>query len=1053
MLIVAPNSPQFTIIDVNDAYLTAVMKTRDDLVGRALFEALPDNPDDPSATGVANLQASIERAIATGKPDRMPVQKYGIAGTVGFEERWWDPVNSPVLDVSGAVSAVIHHVADATERVRTDAALWTHAARQTFRLALEERLRSLDEPTEIMNAAVGVLGQHLGASRVGYGEVQPDDATVVLHSCYADGVELLAGAFPLDSFGPGTIARHHRGESVVCDDVVAEAKHALAIWAAIDTRAFVSVPLVRDGRFTASLYVNHRMPHRWSNEEVALIEEVAARTWAAVERARAETAQRGSEARMRFALKAGRLGAWDLDLATGELTTSETCRANFGRDPEAPFTYAELRNEVHPDDKERMVAAVEHSVASGEDYDIDYRAITPEGEVRWVQIRARPFYAPDGTPSRMSGVSMDVTERHASDERLHESEARYRTLFDIIDEGFCILEFIDGPRGPLSDYVHIEANAAYSANAGIPDIVGKRLREVVLAEEADSWVEQFCSVLETGDAIRFEQELIATGRHLELAAFRVEPKSRRQVAVLFTDTTKRKIAEQRLRELNDTLEVRVNLAIAERDRAWNNARDLLLVVGIDGVFRAVNPAWRTILGWGENELVGGSFLDLIHPDDHPSSQGALTTASRGELPTYDNRYRHKDGSYRTISWVAAPEGDLIYASGRDVTVERAREAELAQAQEVLRQSQKMEAMGQLTGGVAHDFNNLLTPIVGSLDMLQRRGLGNEREQRLIGGAMQSAERAKTLVQRLLAFARRQPLQAVAVDVGVLVNGMAGLIGSTLGPNIDVLVELADDLPPANADPNQLEMAILNLGVNARDAMPNGGTLTIAGARESLKAGNGRGFKPGHYVRLSVSDTGIGMDEATLARAIEPFFSTKGIGKGTGLGLSMVHGLSAQLGGGLTIASEPGQGTTISLWLPLGFGPLVTEDSPTATSAKHARGRALLVDDEELVRMSTADMLNDLGYEVVEASSAEDALKLVSEGVQADVLVTDHLMPGMSGAELARAVRAVKPGLPILIVSGYAEVDGIAPDLPRLTKPFRNAELAERLAELQPAGAA
>jgi signal transduction histidine kinase/CheY-like chemotaxis protein len=417
----------------------------------------------------------------------------------------------------------------------------------------------------------------------------------------------------------------------------------------------------------------------------------------------------------------------------------------------------------------------------------------------------------------------------------------------------------------------------------------------------------------------------------------------------------------------------------------------------------------------------------------------------------ENRYRHKDGSIRWISWVAAPAGGVTYATGRDVTAEKTKQAELEAAQEALRQSQKMEAMGQLTGGVAHDFNNLLTPIIGSLDMLVRRGVGSERERRLIDGALQSAERAKTLVQRLLAFARRQPLQPVAVDLGAMVDSMAGLMGSTIGPQIEVRAELEPSLPPAVADPNQLEMALLNLAVNARDAMPEGGVLTIRASRGSVR-GEHSGLKPGQYVRLAVADTGMGMDEATRMRAVEPFFSTKGIGKGTGLGLSMVHGLTAQLGGGLTIESAPGQGTTVELWLPVSPTP-VEADGPGAfgQQPRTTRGRALLVDDEDLVRMSTADMLMDLGYAVNEAGSAEEALRLVEGGLSLDLLVTDHLMPGMTGAELARHVRALRPGLPVLIVSGYAQVDGIAPDLPRLTKPFRNAELAESLAALMPAG--
>jgi signal transduction histidine kinase/CheY-like chemotaxis protein len=381
-----------------------------------------------------------------------------------------------------------------------------------------------------------------------------------------------------------------------------------------------------------------------------------------------------------------------------------------------------------------------------------------------------------------------------------------------------------------------------------------------------------------------------------------------------------------------------------------------------------------------------------------------------------------------------------------------RTAELEAAHEQLRQSQKMEAMGSLTGGVAHDFNNLLTPIVGALDMLQRKGIGGEREQRLIAGAIQSADRAKTLVQRLLAFARRQPLQATGIELTPLVRGMADLVSSTTGPQIKVVVDAAEGLPLAKADPNQLEMAILNLAVNARDAMSEGGTLRISVDVETIGRQHRTHLKPGRYLLLSVADTGSGMDAATLKRAVEPFFSTKGVGKGTGLGLSMVHGLASQLGGALTIRSTPGVGTNVELWLPQSTEALLTTE-PTVDLAPvpQVSGTALLVDDEDLVRLSTADMLIELGYTVVEATSAEEALKLVGRGLRPDLLVTDHLMPGMSGTELARALMESRPTIKVLIVSGYAETEGIAPDLPRLTKPFRNADLAASLAALEPHG--
>ncbi|WP_240356741.1 ATP-binding protein [Pseudomonas sp. 15A4] len=470
------------------------------------------------------------------------------------------------------------------------------------------------------------------------------------------------------------------------------------------------------------------------------------------------------------------------------------------------------------------------------------------------------------------------------------------------------------------------------------------------------------------------------------------------------------------------------------------------------------------------------FYDGLHPHDRDATIEAFTAAIDPERRAlYDVDYRTIGRDDGMIRWVAAKGRGVFDAAGRclrvtgtavEVTARKEAEeglrelnatlegrianaiAEREEVQAALRQSQKMEAMGQLTGGVAHDFNNLLTPIVGTLDMLQRRGVGGEREQRLISGAVQSADRARTLVQRLLAFARRQPLQPVSVDVAKLVNGMGDLVASTTGPQIRVVVDAPPDLPAAIADPNQLEMALLNLSVNARDAMPEGGTMRISACTEWVSRDHRSRLPTGDYLCLSVADTGIGMDAPTLARAVEPFFSTKGVGKGTGLGLSMVHGLASQLNGALTIQSSPGLGTNVELWLPRSMTlPTSAARIDDAQERHSLRGIALLVDDEELVRASTSYMLADLGYRVIEASSGEEALQLLGTGQHVDLIVTDHLMPGISGTDLARRVRNARPGTAILLVSGYAEHEGLDPDLPRLTKPFRKSELAASLSQL------
>jgi CheY-like chemotaxis protein/two-component sensor histidine kinase len=302
---------------------------------------------------------------------------------------------------------------------------------------------------------------------------------------------------------------------------------------------------------------------------------------------------------------------------------------------------------------------------------------------------------------------------------------------------------------------------------------------------------------------------------------------------------------------------------------------------------------------------------------------------------------------------------------------------------------------------------------------------------------------------LLAFARRQPLQSTPTDIGALVKGLAGLIGSTVGARVLLTMDVADNLPPAKSDPNQLEMAILNLCSNARDAMDGIGHIRISVTAETVEMDGAVDLKPGNYVRLRIADTGRGMDEATRARAIEPFFSTKGVGKGTGLGLSMAHGLASQLGGCLTIESQPGAGTEISIWLPESSeAPPQHILGPRSEAAALRAGTVLVVDDEDFIRVSIAEMLTDLGFIVREAVSAEAALSAIEGGLRPDLLITDHLMPGMTGVELAYAVKAWQPSIEILIVSGFAEVEGIDPALPRLTKPFMQSDLIDALLSLK-----
>ena len=534
-----------------------------------------------------------------------------------------------------------------------------------------------------------------------------------------------------------------------------------------------------------------------------------------------------SEDLLQTALNAGHLGALELHLPEFELAASDTCKAYFGRRPDEPFTYQDLLDSVHPDDRARRLAVVEEALSTGKDYKIEYRNIWPDGSQHWVDVRARAVRRPDGSIKSLVGVCSDITARKTDE---------------------------------------------------------------------------------------IERENLLT----QLAAERTA-----------------------LAELTATLEQRVEQRTA----------------------------------------------DLMKE-------------------------------------VAARE----------------------KVQEQLRHAQKMETIGQLTGGVAHDFNNLLMAVMGNLDLLRKRLPEDPRLHRLVDGALQGAERGASLTQRLLAFARQQDLRAVPIDLRALIQGMSNLLERSLGPRISLRLDLPEGLPPARIDANQLELAILNLAINARDAMPDGGTIEIKVSEHQAK--KDPALQPGTYLKVSVIDTGSGMTPDILKRAIEPFFSSKPLGKGTGLGLSMVHGLVVQLGGTLQLSSAVGKGTTATMVLPVATS-MPKAESPALPAQKVKRSAVILfVDDDPLIALSTTEMLEDLGHRVIGASSGRHALDILKSEQPLDLMMTDHVMPGMTGLELAAASREVRPALPVLLATGYAELpEGAQLDLPRLAKPYHQDQLRDRLDQL------
>ena len=476
-----------------------------------------------------------------------------------------------------------------------------------------------------------------------------------------------------------------------------------------------------------------------------------------------------------------------------------------------------------------------------------------------------------------------------------------------------------------------------------------------------------------------------------------------------------------------------------------------------------NPGAQRFKGYKEEEIQGEHFSRFYTEEDRATElpRRALETAVRDGRFEQEGWRVRKDGSRFWAHVVIDPiwdEGGKLLGFAkvtRDVTEKREAQEALEKARAALFQAQKMEAVGQLTGGIAHDFNNLLAVICGNLELVLKRMPADAKLKRWLENAFEAAQRGATLTKRMLAFARRQDLKIEAVNVPNLVRDMAELVQTSIGPNVHIETRFPLRLAPAQADANQLELAILNLIVNARDAMPEGGTVTIAARQEAVRKTNG--LQAGEYICLSVADTGCGMDEETLARAIEPFFTTKGVGKGTGLGLSMIHGFAEQSGGRLVIKSRMGQGTTAEIWLPAAQpeaeGEVEAEDvaeEPVNEAAPRTAGglTILVVDDDHLVLMNTAAMLEDLGYDVIEATSGEQALRMLRRDRQIDLVITDQLMPGMTGTQLLEAVKAEWPHMPAILATGYAELPpGSDPTLARLSKPFRQDDLARAMASV------
>jgi len=516
------------------------------------------------------------------------------------------------------------------------------------------------------------------------------------------------------------------------------------------------------------------------------------------------------------------------------------------------------------------------------------------------------------------------------------------------------------------------------------------------------------------------------------------------------ETTEKVKTQSALARLNADLEARVEARTQDRNRLWELSSDIMLRCDFGGHILAVNPAWTERLGWSASGSLGRTIFDFIHPDDVAGSREAVRSSSEGHaFARFDNRYRRKDGGYSWISWSTRPDAGVINAVGRDFTAERARTEALKATEDALRHAQKMEAVGQLTGGVAHDFNNLLTVIKSSTDLLKRPGLAEDRRARYIGAISDTVDRAAKITGQLLAFARRQALKPEVFDAGASVKAIGDMMGSLTGSRIRIVTELPDEPCRVDADPSQFDTALVNMAVNARDAMDGEGRLTIrVEAAGHMPAARGQPRVTGRFVAVSITDTGTGIPEASLERIFEPFFTTKAVGQGTGLGLSQVIGFAKQSGGEITVASTPGAGTTFTLYLPrVAAAPAVSPHVEAEPLVDGHGTRVLVVEDNAEVGAFATQTLAELGYVTVWATHAEAALaELEHDAARFDVVFSDVVMPGMNGIDLAHEIRRRHAELPVLLASGYSHVlaEGGTHGFDLLHKPYSVEALSRTL---------
>ncbi|WP_337266884.1 PAS domain S-box protein [Oryzifoliimicrobium ureilyticus] len=1000
--------PEHVFELVNQAYLKLVGNR--DVIGQPAREAYPDL----EGQGYFEL---LDQVYTTGKPyvgHSIPIIFQNEPGSQP-EKKYIDLIYQPVTDPEGKIVGIFAQGSDVTDRVLVE---------DTLRSSEEQSRQILDSAVDYAIVALTMEGRILrwneGARR---------------------------------SFG-------WTQDEVVGQDweiLFSEEDRALQMPREAMDRA------LKDGRACHERWHKRKNGERfWANGEINLLRDVSGLPVGFVKVLRDRTVQhlaeqslKDAEASLRRAQQAGGVGLFTLDMAADLLTaTPEFCRI-FGLPESQLVPITTIQNLVVPEDQDLASNPVGRRTGTST-LSAEYRIRRADNGEERVIARKGEFEYEEGTaPVRFVGVVQDVTERRKAQQDLRDSEARFRALAQAIPTHVWTAR----PDGSFDWY---NERVYEFSGRSFEELGGDGWTSILHPEDVDAVRQLWSRAVATGQTYQAEFRLLSkngdyrwhTARAISILG---ENGHIRRWVGTSTDIEEERATRKKLEELNRTLEERVAERTADRDRMWRFSQDIMLVADFSAQIIAINPAWTRVLGWSEEDLLQTSFLDLIHPDDIDATLNEVGRLQQGATTfNFENRYQCRDGSYRIISWTATPDAQFMHAVGRDITERLEAESALRKTELALQQAQKMESIGNLTGGVAHDFNNLLQVVSGNLQLLERDLAGNEQALRRVTNALEGVNRGSKLAAQLLAFGRRQALDPRVVNVGRLVNGVDELVRRTIGDGIEVNTVVSEGLWNILVDPTQIENALLNLAINARDAMSGFGILTIRAENFALEADQAPKYedlRAGEYIAISVMDTGTGMSAEVMEKVFEPFFSTKPEGKGTGLGLSMVYGFVKQSGGHVEIESEVGKGTVVRMFLPRAFGAEQWEEEVTGGTLERGSETILVAEDDDGVRATVVEILHELGYRVLEARDAEAAMTVIESGASIDLLFTDVVMPGpLKSPELAKKVQERFPSIAVLFTSGYTENSivhegRLDPGVQLLPKPYTREQLARKIRQV------